>query len=302
MPCYHPIEGYRSRVTTMSGKRALVFNPKDGYVDLPVTVPCGACIGCRLDRARTWSIRLMHEASQHDLSIFVTLTYRPDAEPEGRSLVKSHFQSFMKRLRKSHGSKIRYFHCGEYGDTSARPHYHAILFGIDFADKVKHTTTPLGETLFSSETLEKIWGHGHCLIGSVTPESCNYVARYITKKVTGEKAKAHYETLNLATGEIYSRTPEYITMSLKPGIGADWFKRYASDVFPSDYVVERGKKTSVPKFYTRKHLQENPEAERSLKAKRIKQAALRKHDSTPERLAVRKEVKLAQISQLKRPI
>lgn len=302
MPCYHPLQGYRSQELTKNGKRALTFSIKTGYADLPVTVGCGQCVGCRLDRARQWSIRLMHEAQLHDLSIFVTLTYKPEAEPEGRTLVKSHFQSFMKRLRKFHGSKIRYFHCGEYGDTTARPHYHAILYGIDFADKVKHTTTPLGETLFSSETLEKIWGHGHCLIGSVSEQSCNYVARYIMKKITGEKAKSHYENVNLDTGELHQRIPEYITMSLKPAIGADWFTRYAEDVFPSDNVIFRGKETSVPKYYTRKHLQAHPEDERKIKHARISSAAERKADNTFERLAVRKSVKLAQIATLSRKI
>lgn len=242
----------------------------------------------------------MHENQSHELSIFVTLTY--DQEPEGRSLVKSHYQSFMKRLRKYHKKPIRYFHCGEYGETTSRPHYHAILFGIDFADKKKHTTTPLGETLYSSETLERIWGHGHCLIGSVSEQSCNYVARYILKKITGESAQNHYETLNLDTGEIIRRTPEYITMSLKPAIGADWFDKYASDVFPSDSVISRGKETGVPKYYTRRHLQSFPDQEKPIKYARIKKAASRKADNTPERLSVRKTVKLAQISTLKREI
>lgn len=238
----------------------------------------------------------------HEISIFVTLTYSPENEPEGRTLVKSHFQSFMKRLRKFHGSKIRYFHCGEYGDTNARPHYHAILYGIDFADKIRHSENDRGETLFTSETLAKIWGYGHCLIGGVSHESAAYVARYIVKKVTGDAAQAHYETLNLNTGEIVQRTPEYITMSLKPAIGATWFDKYAEDVFPSDTVISRGKETCVPKYYTRRHLQSFPEQEKSIKYARIASAAKRKSDNTPDRLLVRKTVKEAQLSQLKRNI
>lgn len=242
----------------------------------------------------------MHENQFHDLSIFVTLTYSPENEPAGRTLVKSHFQSFMKRLRKKHGSKIRFFHCGEYGDITDRPHYHAILFGVDFADKVFYKNNDRGETIFTSKTLDDLWSHGFCSIGAVTPESCAYVARYIMKKVTGETSKAHYENVNLATGEIINRLPPYITMSLKPGIGSEWFKRYAKDVFPSDHVIVGGKKTSVPRYYTRRFVQEDRALEDAIKASRKRSAKARKADNTPERLAVRKAVKLAQLSQLPR--
>jgi hypothetical protein len=33
------------------------------------------------------------------------------------------------------GGKIRFFHCGEYGDKTRRPHYHALIFGYGFPDK-----------------------------------------------------------------------------------------------------------------------------------------------------------------------
>jgi len=241
----------------------------------------------------------MHEAQLHELKIFVTLTYSDDKIPPGNSLQLSHFQSFMKRLRKAHGSKIRFFHCGEYGETSFRPHYHAILFGIDFADKKLHSKNGRGETLYKSETLEKHWGHGHCLIGAVTSESCNYVARYILKKVTGDSAKGHYENVNLATGEISTRTPEYVTMSRRPGIGSEWFDEYAQDVFPSDRVIVRGKEAGTPKFYTRLYLQKNPTLEEHLKRTRKRRAKKRASDNTPERLRVRETVKKAAISTLK---
>lgn len=296
MACYHPIQGYQATHPNANGRRPLDFRERTAF---PVTVPCGQCIGCRLERARQWSVRLMHEAQLHELKIFITLTYSDDKLPAGNSLCLPHFQSFMKRLRKAHGSKIRFFHCGEYGETTQRPHYHAILFGIDFADKTLHSKNGRGETLYKSEKLNALWGHGHCLIGAVSSESCNYVARYILKKVTGDNAKEHYENLNLSTGEIFRRAPEYVTMSRRPGIASAWFDAYAGDVFPSDRVIVGGKETGTPKFYTRVHLRENPSLEKHLKLTRKRRAKKRAFDNTPERLRVRETVKKAAISTLK---
>lgn len=236
----------------------------------------------------------------HELSTFVTLTYDDENLPESGSLVKSHYQSFMKRLRKFHGAPIRFFHCGEYGETTRRPHYHAILFGIDFADKKTHSKNAQGDQIYTSETLAKIWGKGHCWIGSVTDKSAAYVARYIMKKVTGEQANAHYESLNLSTGEIYRLTPEYITMSNRPGIGYTWFEQYAQDVFPSDTVITNGKETLPPKYYLRKLAEQSPKAQARITAKRIKRAKKCSANSTPERLRTRLIVKQSQVSQLKR--
>ena len=115
MPCYHPLLGYRSRSLTEKGKRAVVFNPRDGYVDQPVQLPCGQCIGCRLERSRVWAVRCVHEASLHSDNCFITLTYDNSHLPSDGSLHKDHFQKFMKRLRKSVG-KVRFFHCDENCD------------------------------------------------------------------------------------------------------------------------------------------------------------------------------------------
>lgn len=293
MPCYHPISAYQTREENKNGRRPLVFTERTAR---PVMVACGNCIGCRLERSRQWALRLEHEAQLHEISIFVTLTYSPENEPEGRTLVKAHFQNFMKKLRDFHKKPIRYFHCGEYGETTNRPHYHAILFGVDFADKVKHSKTPQGHVTYISETLDKIWGFGHCLIGSVTPESINYVSNYILKKVTGEKALAHYESFNLATGEITKRLPPYITMSNRPGIGADWFAKYAGDVFPSDSAIHRTKELGVPRYYSRIYFRENPEAEDAIKASRKSKAKSTKKHSTPDRLKVRETVRKASLN------
>lgn len=265
-------------------------------------IPCGNCVGCRLDRSRQWSLRLMHEAKDHEQKSFLTLTYDKFNLPSDLSLNKKHFQDFMKRFRKQHGGKLRYFMCGEYGDQDGRPHYHAIIYGCDFSDRKKHSLTKGGDQLYKSDMLDKIWGKGYCWIGNVTPESCAYVARYIMKKVNGDRAEEHYSRVNTQTGEIYQLQPEYVTMSLKPGIGANYYETYKSDLYPSDYSVLKGKKLPVPKYYDKKLDKEDPELLAWLKETRVKRALKDKANNTPERLAVRKEILLSKTSMLKRTL
>ena len=249
MTCFSPLKGYKSsEINPATGKRSLVFTPREGYYDLPIKVPCGQCIGCRLERSRQWAIRCVHEASLHDRNCFLTLTYDDYHVPLDGSLNKAHFQNFMKRLRKKYGVGIRYFHCGEYGEKFQRPHYHAIIFNHDFSDKYLWSSK-LGNDLYRSESLEGLWPYGHSSIGDVTFESAAYVARYITKKITGKEAEQHYEYCNKLTGEITQRQPEYVTMSRRPGIAKGWFDKYTTDVYPSDNIVIRGKKMKPPKYY-----------------------------------------------------
>ena len=287
MPCYHPMLAYRSREVNANGKRPITFNPRDAYSDLTVTLPCGQCIGCRLERSRQWAMRCVHEASQHEDNVFITLTFdQQNLDPSG-SLQKADFQKFMKRLRRSTGIKIRYFHCGEYGEKFGRPHHHACLFGIDFPDK-KLVKVINGNNLYESEELRNNWKLGNHTIGDVTFESAAYVARYITKKITGDQAEAHYQ----------GKEPEYVTMSRRPGIAANWFARYKTDVFPDDFVVVRnGIICKPPKFY----LNQLAEAElKPIKTKRATEARKRKDDNSLERLSVKEQVKYSRIKQLTR--
>nr|QJB19034.1 MAG: replication initiator protein [Microvirus sp.] len=292
MACYHPIKGYRSTEVSKSGKRKLVFNPTKGYVDLPIEVPCGQCIGCRIDRTQSWAARCIHEAQFHEKSCFVTLTYADQNLPPGGTLVKKHFQDFMKRLRKNSGIPVRYFHCGEYGENLSRPHYHAILFGIDFPDKIKHTQNSKGEIIYTSQLLERIWQHGFCTVGPVNYQTAAYTASYIMKKITGEIAAAHYQ----------GRQPEYVTMSLKPGLGTKFFEEFKDDVFPSDYVVINGKQRKVPKFYDRLLEKHHPEFHETVKHARIRRGLDYRSDSTPERLLSRETIAKAKINLKQRKI
>lgn len=301
MPCYSPLKGFRSKAINPTGKRSIVFNSKDGFADLPVSLPCSQCVGCRLERSRQWAIRCAHEASLYADNCFITLTYNDKHLPADQSLQLDHFQKFMKRLRKKYGENIRFYHCGEYGENFGRPHYHACIFNFDFPDK-KIWKSERGVNLYRSPSLEKLWTFGYSSVGEVTFESAAYVARYIMKKITGDAAENHYVWIDPETGEIFKRKPEYTTMSRRPGIGKSWFEQYASDVYPDDFIVMRGKKMKPPKFYDSQFELISPGEYEILKKRRKRAASKHVDNNTPERLKVRETVKLSQLSQLKRTL
>ena len=292
MTCFHPLKAWRSKTLEPSGKRKIVFSASKAWIDQPVELPCGQCIGCRLERSRQWAIRCVHESSLYDANSFITLTYDEQNMPPNQSLQKRDFQLFMKRLRKYYTpQKIRFFHCGEYGDHLGRPHYHAILFNLEFADKVLHKVHN-GNKIYTSPILEKIWGKGFCIIGAVTFESAAYVARYVVKKINGPRAEEHYK----------KRVPEYTTMSRRPGIGKEWYNKFKSDVYPDDFVVVREQRMMPPRYYDKQLEGESEELYKKLKVERSMDDPRRNANNTYKRLAVREEVQRRKLEQLKRPL
>lgn len=298
MPCFHPIDAWQSKFKKDNGKSSVVFSyPVSNYANFEsIKIPCGQCVGCRLERSRKWALRCMHEMQMHDRNCFITLTYNDSNLPDDRSLNIRDFQLFMKRLRKKFGKGIRFFHCGEYGERFARPHYHAILFGFDFDDKVPFKETECGDMLYVSADLDALWQKGFCTIGSANFATAAYVARYIMKKVNGDGADQHY--FDSSTG-VYLR-PEYVTMSRRPGIAGTWYDRFESDVFPSDYLVVNGVKCKPPRYYDTKYEITNPDGYEFIKNSR--KAEMLKHldNNTPDRLKVREVVEKARLATLKR--
>lgn len=263
-----------------------------------VSVPCGRCIGCRLELSRQWAVRCVHESQLHTDNSFVTLTYDDAHLPSGGTLIKNDFKKFIKRLRKNlkPEESFKYYHCGEYGERTRRAHYHALLFGVGFVDQTLFKRSADGSNIYTSEILSSLWPSGFCTTGAVTFESAAYVARYTTGKLNYEK-EDRYEFINVDTGEVTDVQPEYTTMSLKPAIAKAWYGKYSGDAYPSDFLVLRGKKMKPPKYYDRLHELEAPEAHAAIKAARIKQAASR---TGGPHLAAEEEYKLAQFKQLKR--
>jgi len=292
MPCYYPMQGYPASVPNANGKKPLSFTRPHGYKGETITVPCGRCIGCRLERSRQWALRCMHEASMYDDNCFITLTYKPENIPEYGTLKLDHWQKFMKRYRKAFPSTtIRFFMCGEYGEnlehskngTLGHPHYHACIFNHDFHDKSLYSIRE-GIKLFRSVTLEKLWPYGFSTIGDVTFESAAYVARYVMKKqmgktADGKTAHQYYEHLDSETGEVIDLKPEFTTMSRRPGIGKPWYDKFKGDL-KKDFITSRGVKMKPPKYYDGQLEIESPVQYEKLKEERKQNAV--KHNNKPD--------------------
>lgn len=261
-----------------------------------------------------WKTRIHHEAKMHELNCFVTLTFADQHLPPDMSVSVRDIQLFMKRLRKRSG-KVRFFACGEYGDLDKRPHYHLILFGYDFPDRKPWSKTKSGHVQDRSAILESLWPFGFSTVGTVTHQSAGYVARYVLKKINGQRAEDHYQHLNPFTGEFCRVRPEFARMSTKPAIGHSWFVANQRDAFPSDFVVIDGSKKPIPSYYLKQLKKQTLQQQQStnqylpsthplnpdyIKLQRHIQSIDNKEEKTPERLAVREEVTRLRINRLKR--
>lgn len=307
MPCFSPMQALKVGVKPNGAADIKIFKTRfKNYSvvnpDVDLLIPCGQCVGCRLERSRQWAVRCVHEASMFDNNCFITLTFNDESllsRINPFSLDVRDFQLFMKRLRKMFGNGIRFYHCGEYGDRYSRPHYHACLFNFTFPDLLPWKEVN-GFKLYTSETLSRLWPYGYSSVGSVTFESAAYVARYIMKKINGKGSFHSYFLGDLETGEGYFRKPEYTTMSRRPGIGTKWFDTYALvDTYPNDYVVLRGRKMRPPKFYDSKL---SDEMLLELKSNRIAKALEFVDDQSPQRLIDRAKVASAKLALFSRNV
>lgn len=285
MSCFHPLIAFPGKLTE-NGKVQYIPMPVDAsvYEDYqskewikvkeenqrklgnkyypPIMIPCGKCIGCRLDKSREWALRCMMELkSQKGIAIFITLTYNETkvpisyfADPETGealpcySLRLDDLQRFWKRLRKAFPEKkLRYFASGEYGSETWRPHYHAIVFGLCTSDFDDLVLTQVNETgnYYRSDSLNRIWNSGNVIIANVTFDTCAYVARYTAKKNL---------TLQENFFESHNLEKPFLVMSRRPGIG--WaYMQERSDYFELDHVYIGGTDAvdgSVPKSFVRK--------------------------------------------------
>lgn len=304
MTCYHPNTAYRSRKRKADGKYIIQFGNSTDLDMQKIFLPCGRCIGCRLKYSRTWASRIMQEAQLHKQNAFITLTYDDAHLPPNSFLVKKDFQKFMKRYRAKYAHlKIRYFMCGEYGDKLGRPHYHACIFGHDFEDKVFYKKNALGNDLYTSESLDKIWKNGYCITGALEYDSAAYVARYVCKKVNGKLAfNAYAHHTDLETGEIVMRPSEYANMSRNSGIAKDWYKRYKTDVYPHDYFVSNGHKQKPPRYFDDQLSKEDPELYARIKALRESQFNVYDPELKTKRLLAKEEFKMQQVKRLTRKL
>lgn len=300
MPCYGPLDAWRPKNFLSNGDpnpdRRLVFRKDKSETGIRIKIPCGKCYGCKLEHSRQWAVRCMHEKRLHDRSAFLTLTYAK--LPPGGSLVKRDLQLFMKKYRKYAGTGIRFFACGEYGETTNRPHYHVLLLNSDLNDK---RLLKRGDefSLYTSQKLSQMWEHGHHAIGDVTYESCAYVARYCMKKITGKIAKDHYQ----------GRQPEFIVMSRRPGIGTGYFQKYSNELLTHDTIIVNGLPAALPRFYDNKLAGLTLPNEglyigmELIKMRRRRKITLQqRRDTTQARLRVREVVTMAKMALKRRTI
>lgn len=225
-------------------------------------VPCGHCMACRLAYSRTWANRLMLEKKYYPdyLCWFITLTYNdwhvPFSDQQTMTLFKRDVQLFFKRLRSNTGQKIRYFLSGEYGTSTMRPHYHAIVFGLDPGPLDLQYVDSRGSPFYRSALVERVWSAeydfnklelavkrkdfdrvnyctetdyyriGNVLLSPVSWDTCAYTARYVVKKLTG-KGASFYDEYGLAV--------PFSLSSRRPGIGRQYYDDYKDEIFRHEY-------------------------------------------------------------------
>jgi len=204
----------------------------------------------------------------HEFSWFTTLTYAEEELPENGTLDPSHLRAFFKDLRRGRPrGSVSYFACGEYGDRTQRPHYHAVLFGPAFLDRLPDPD-PTRSGVFRSKTLEGTWRRGIAELGSVTFASASYVAGYVRKKVVSREHPDIYTRVDPETGELVEVEPEFARMSLKPAIGRRWIEKYWQDVYPRDYIVVDGIQQKPPRYYDKWLEKNHPELALQVREKR----------------------------------
>lgn len=329
MACYKPVKAWIITGTRSdTGHKVLKFKEPIGIPTEEIKIPCGSCIGCRMDYSRMWMGRIVKEASLYPNNAFITLTYNNENLPikdsintetgeliTGHPLVKKHLQGFIKRLRREYDyhfkhTGIRFYACGEYGGKTMRPHYHLAVFNINttaWGDIKFHNNNFNGDATWTSQKIEDIWGKGFCLIGDLTPQSAAYIARYMLKKQKGPTKKWYYESKGIIS--------EYTSMSVKPGIAKDWYEQHKDEYWINDRVLipQRHKApmiTKTPAYFdkqleTEKGIEEMERIKEKRKTTAEKQERIKSSKTTLneyEQRKVAETTKEASIKRLIRPL
>lgn len=358
MPCYHPQKGFIIGLTEAGKKKLKIVPYNVDHIELNrsgnyisetlenvsaysektyrdyVVVPCGKCIGCKLDYSRQWADRCMLEMQYHKHTWFVTLTYDEDHLPRtwysadqetgeavmAATLSKRDLQLFFKRLRKNTGQQVRYFCAGEYGDETKRPHYHCIIFGLDLPEDDRTLyKQERGYSYYNSKIIDQAWSYwqrdekgneipnswsncGYAVVTECTWETAAYTARYCMKKAFTDQAE-FYDNFNLQ--------PEFTQMSRRPGIAYDFYQDHKNHLLEFDYVSistpKGGRNIRPSKYYDKLFDIDFPEEFAILKEDRkeaaeIAQKNLEKVSGRPwlQNLAEAEAAKLNKIKSLQR--
>lgn len=289
MSCFHPLKAlYRynddyKKEIVFCNETEFEFSHavRNGKVyDNKIDIPCGQCIGCRLEYSRQWAIRCVNEASLYSCErcFFITLTYDNDHLPFNYddilsshtslsdkfcispTLRKADLSAFIKRVRSYflyhfNDDNIRFFGAGEYGDTFQRPHYHLIFFNISNPGDFKElSSSKSGYKQYSSKVFSDLWKNGFVSIGSVTFDSASYVSRYMTKKHKGKDSSFYFDNFI---------EPEFSLMSRRPGIGYSYYQKNKDKIFSRFSQFLSTKKGTLKlrpaKYYQKLFESDNPD-------------------------------------------
>lgn len=298
MPCYNPLIRIETqqKIIKKNGEltnKAIIINetefintlknkiPKE-YIQ---KIPCGQCIGCRLEYSRQWANRITLETKKYkpEESWFLTLTYNDENVPiktvknektgeiiQGCTLNKKDLQNFLKKLRRHYEyhynhTKIRFYAAGEYGEKTKRPHYHLCIFNMPiFTENKKYKINEMGQTIWTNEEIEKIWGKGFITLGKITWDTASYTAKYMLKKQKGPDAKWFYKS--------QAKEPEFTLMSRKPGIAKEYYDKNKEKIYENDEIIipkrDRSLKIKPPKYYDRLYDIENHDMMEEIKLNR----------------------------------
>lgn len=236
MACFQPLLAVDFGIDSESNKHRIKILPRRADFNLNLArekygsnlmmLPCGHCIACAQDYARTWQARIMCESLYFDKKSFITLTYS-DA-PESPS--KDDLRRFIKAVRNKYGKGIKFFACGEKGTESKRSHYHLILFGVDFAEDRYEIAKRGLNLVYRSPSLEKLWPYGFSSIGSLDISSAGYVSKYCDKKKI-------------------SRIDEGEFVMMSRGLGRRYFADHHDEIFNSDFLYFDGNKFKIPRYF-----------------------------------------------------
>lgn len=217
------------------------------------TVKCGKCDTCRKERTQDWAIKLINEAKYHKKACFITLTfdnkilldknskaYKYGANPSfvyNINNSKEYFRNFMKRLRKKfEGRRITFYHVGEYGEKTHRPHHHAILFGVNFEeDRKEAELSKSGHPQLYSETLSELWACGRCRLQDINPNNIIYISQYSLKKFKNNKLNKQYKSI--------------MSFSNRSKMSCKWVRRNYKEITKGYINDGDGKKYKVPQSY-----------------------------------------------------
>lgn len=261
-------------------------------------LPCGKCLECRLEYARQWAVRCVHEAQMFKNNCFVTLTYS-DENLKSDKLDYRDFQLFVMRLRskirydirKSYGplwkklsktkkkeiyetDSIGFFVTGEYGEETKRPHWHAIIFNWYPSDATYFRSNERGDRIFKSDLLDGLWSSGHSEIGSVTFDSAGYCARYAAKKLVHGRDEEH---------DFHPISKK----SSKHAIGKKWVEAFHDDAFNHGYIVlPDGATCSIPRYYQKWLQKHKPEKWRDYVTQTKQKAIIKAQESSEKQRAL----------------